>query len=43
MSVQISRGCAPTLWCRKEDMGQRRASGLNSGHSFRVFGYSLND
>jgi len=42
MSVQISRGSAPTLRCRQEDIGQCRASGLNSGHAVRFFGYSLN-
>jgi hypothetical protein len=42
MSVEISRGPAPSLRCRKEDILSVPRSLLELGHSFRVFGDSLN-
>jgi hypothetical protein len=42
MSVEISLGPAPPLRCRKEDIRSGAAFMLELGHSFRVFGDSLN-
>jgi hypothetical protein len=42
MSVETSRGPAPPLRCRKEDIRSGAAFMLELGHSFRVIGDSLN-